>query len=133
MNDNQKSKIEKMRISGMGYTAIAKSLGISKDTVKSYCRRNSLGGVMIAKTEDCVCEMCGNEVKQYPHRKKKRFCSDACRMKWWNTHPEAVNRKSISLLVCERCGKPFRSKNPAQKFCSRSCYNKMRKERGKNG
>ncbi len=40
MTDTQKSTIDEMRKSGLGYKAIAKEMQLSRDTVRSYCIRN---------------------------------------------------------------------------------------------
>ena len=42
MTKDEKSRIAAMRRDGMGYTKIALELGLSENTVKSYCRRNGL-------------------------------------------------------------------------------------------
>jgi endogenous inhibitor of DNA gyrase (YacG/DUF329 family) len=42
------------------------------------------------------CEFCGQSVRQSEHRKRKRFCSDKCRMSWWNRRYAAQH--------CERRG-----------------------------
>ena len=44
MTNEQKIKIKQLRLEGMGYTTVAKTLGLSKETVKSFCRRNGLAG-----------------------------------------------------------------------------------------
>jgi uncharacterized protein YjcR len=46
MTSFQKEQIHRMRSAGMGYAKIAASLGISENTIKSYCRRHNLGGIM---------------------------------------------------------------------------------------
>lgn len=45
MTDAQKENIRYLRGEGLGYRAIAARLGISENTVKSFCRRNDLTGV----------------------------------------------------------------------------------------
>ena len=54
MTDEQKQQIIRLRKKGCGYTAVANKVGISKDTVKSFCRRNGLAGEMAAVQEDSV-------------------------------------------------------------------------------
>ena len=137
MNDTQRMRIEEMRGEGIGYSVIAIETGLSKDSVKAYCRTHNLGGVKdikkvgISASKKCMC--CGKPVVQIPTRKPKKFCSDECRMKWWNSHPEMVKRKNIAHLVCALCGESFESKNPAQIYCSRDCYAKARKKAAGNG
>lgn len=52
---------------------------------------------------------------------KMRFCSDYCCQKWWNSHPEAVDRKAWYTLTCAYCGKEFKSYGN-KKYCSKECY-----------
>ena len=42
MTESQKQQIISFRRQGIGYLKIAQELGISQNTVKSYCRRNNL-------------------------------------------------------------------------------------------
>jgi DNA-binding CsgD family transcriptional regulator len=42
MTDHQKAQIIKLRAAGNGYGKIARTLGISLNTVKSFCRRNDI-------------------------------------------------------------------------------------------
>lgn len=130
MTDYQRQKIKEMREQGIGYSGIACEVGLSKDSVKAYCRNHGLGGVkeQTKISADKKCLYCGKTVRQIPTRKTKKFCSDKCHMKWWNEHPELVKRKNLNSLVCEYCGADFKSKNPLQKFCSCSCYANSRKK-----
>ena len=84
MTDNQKQQIKQYRDQGLSYSEISRMLGISVNSVKTYCKRHALGGAKAfdkkPSTQFC-CEQCGKHVKQNPGRKKKRFCSDSCRMK----------------------------------------------------
>jgi hypothetical protein len=87
-----------LRGKGESYTAIAAAIGASENTVKSYCRRNGLGSDAVAQRKravDKACGYCGEPLHHTPGAKKKRFCSDWYRMKWWAKHPEAVQKKAI--------------------------------------
>lgn len=44
MTNEQKHLIECLRAAGQGYTAVAKAVGLPKETVKSFCRRYSVFG-----------------------------------------------------------------------------------------
>lgn len=119
MTDEQKQQITTMRRDGAGYGKIAVILGISINTVKSFCRRHNL----VTKKTTSVCEQCGKPIEQNPGRKRKRFCCDACRNKWWNTHPELVKRKAVYTFTCPNCGKKLSVYgNSHRKFCSHACY-----------
>jgi endogenous inhibitor of DNA gyrase (YacG/DUF329 family) len=128
-----KEEIIRMRGEGHSYSMIAATLGISENTVKSFCRRNRLGGVAgthADKREGRFCRQCGKVLTASPQSKTKRFCSDKCRMAWWKAHPEAVARKAVYKLVCEHCGEAFESYgNKKRKYCSRACYGKSKKVR----
>lgn len=129
MNTQQKNEIASLRREGYGYTRIAQALGLSKNTVKSYCKRNNLSGEAFKNLRDTrntlssFCLECGKEVKQTADRKKKKFCSDECRRKWWNARPERIKRKAIYTFTCAGCGKEFTAYgNSTRKYCSHSCY-----------
>jgi len=117
MKPLQKRLIGEMRSKGITYAAIAAELGISENTIKSHCRRNK---IEVEKPD--VCPVCSKPLVHLPHKKKKRFCSDKCRMAWWKKNPESVNRKANYDFVCPTCQKPFTSYgNPKRIYCSRKC------------
>ena len=132
MTKEQKIQIKKLRADGYGYTRVAQALGISVNTVKSFCRRNQLTGkatVEKAKTQVStgerkhLCKYCGVPVVQNPGRKEKKFCSDKCRMKWWNNNLDKVKRKAMYEYICPNCGKSFTVYgNSHRKYCSHECY-----------
>ena len=130
MTNTQKQRIAYLRGKGDSYAAIADALGISENTVKSYCRRSNIGiGVKAeqAATVD-ACEGCGHPLEHTPGAKRKRFCSDKCRMMWWKAHPEAVNRKAVYRFACPACGAGFESYgNARRKYCSRACFGAARR------
>lgn len=83
MTGIQKQRIEYLRGKGESYAAIAASLGISENTVKSYCRRNNLGAGYITEQQEVdACDNYGKPLEHTPGAKRKRFCSDKCRMLW---------------------------------------------------
>ena len=119
MTEEQKLKLILLRRNGDGYGQIATALGISINTVKSFCRRHGLA----AEVKGSVCEQCGKAVFQNPGRKRKRFCCDACRNRWWNSHLELVKRKAMYTFTCPGCGKEFSIYgNSHRKFCCHECY-----------
>jgi endogenous inhibitor of DNA gyrase (YacG/DUF329 family) len=119
MTDKQKQQIITLRRNGAGYGTIASQLGVSINTVKSFCRRHSLA----TRTNGAVCEQCGKPIAQNPGRKRKRFCSDSCRNKWWNRHLDLVKRKTVYTFTCTNCGKVFKTYgNSRRKFCCHACY-----------
>jgi hypothetical protein len=126
MKDIQKTQIVNMRACGKSYTSIANALGISVNTVKSYCRRNGLDGIASSASAvgakcHAYCIQCGALLVQTKGAKAKRFCSDKCRTAWWNAHPDKL--KPAREFVCGTCGKTFKSYGKRErKYCSRSCY-----------
>lgn len=109
MTNEQRMIVSALRAQGMGYGAIARKVGISENTVKSFCRRNAQKEdkpVTGADEHQCLC--CGTPVAQNAGRKEKKFCSDKCRNKWWNAHLDKVDRRVIREVTCAGCGKTFR-------------------------
>ena len=104
MNSHEREQIIALRAAGQSYARIADALNLSVHSVKSFCRRNALSSgasssIKHIKTEAplgaTACEQCGCPVQQTPGRKRKRFCSDACRTAWWNAHRTQVRWKTI--------------------------------------
>lgn len=130
MTKQQREKIITMRGEGFSYSKISKALGVSENTVKSFCRRNNLGRSYIEtgfQRDGVFCRQCGTLLTQTAGVKQKKFCSDKCRMAWWNSHPEAVKRKALYTFICPICGREFESYgNIKRKYCSRTCYGKSK-------
>ena len=129
MTDIQRTRIKELRRDGFSYSRIAATLGLSENTVKSFCRRNNLGGFNTeTNTNDGIlCRQCGTPLTQTAGAKQKLFCSDKCRMAWWNAHPEAVSRKAVYNFTCPICGRTFESYgNKHRKYCSRACYGRSK-------
>ena len=128
MNELQKEKIIQLRMSGVSYSKIAGALGISINTIKSFCRRNNLGSNIVVTKMDCdvakvFCKECGKELDLVVGKKPLKFCNAQCRVKWWNAHPEKVNKKAIYSYDCSNCAKPFTAYgNSKRKYCSHTCY-----------
>lgn len=132
MTQEQKLHINKLRADGYGYNRVAQALGISVNTVKSFCRRNQLVGKAAVEipqeqipTSEAkqLCKCCGIPVVQNQGRKEKKFCSDKCRMKWWNNNLDKVKRKAMYDYICPNCGRSFTVYgNSNRKYCSHECY-----------
>ena len=105
MTNEQREKIQELRGHGYGYATIAGAVGLSKDSVKAFCRKNNLGGV-VAETNaridlTCgVCLNCGKQLQQAPGRKKIKFCSAAVQL-------NHVMDCGPSLPVIWNCLKPW--------------------------
>lgn len=70
-------EINRMRTDGMPPSVIAKSLGISVNTIKSHIRRHpDIPNILF-------CRNCGKVIHQIQGRKPKQFCCDSCRSAYW--------------------------------------------------
>jgi hypothetical protein len=124
MTAEQKQIITVLRSQGLGYRSIANATGINIDTIKGHLRRHP-----VEKMVENICPVCGEELVQTPKKRAKKFCSDKCRMAWWNAHPGVVQRKAFYRSVCAQCGQPFDSYgNNHRKYCSRACYHNSRRK-----
>jgi len=128
MTPTQKQQITVMRRDGISYGKIAAILRISENTVKAYCRRNNV--VQSQRSEATEnCPNCSAPLTHTPGAKRKRFCSDKCRLAWWNGHPEAVRRKAFYHFTCATCGVAFDSYgNNHRRYCSRACFVASRRD-----
>ena len=135
MNITQKEKVRQMRGHGTSYSKIARALGLSENTVKSFCKRNGLTG----SSEKIVdsngkgapfCLSCGIPITQIPGYRGRMYCTDRCRISWWNKHPAAPSRKNTRLFTCLACGSQFDGYGKRErKYCSRSCCAKSKAAR----
>ncbi|MGN1381506.1 MAG: recombinase family protein [Eubacterium sp.] len=73
------------------------------------------------------CRWCGKPVTSTPGKRKKMYCDDECRKKWWSKHRTELKGKTVVTKTCPCCGKEFRTfSSKQQKYCSQECYRKMR-------
>lgn len=142
VNTEQKQEVHKMRLEGSSYSKIASALGISENTIKSYCRRNNLNNIMdnLVKSLEPqfvnkiynTCIQCG---KTLTHGKKghpKKFCSDECRRIWWKANDSQIDKKAWYTLNCIECSRTFKSYgNKNRKFCCHACYIQSRFKKAK--
>jgi len=133
----EKQQIQSLRLKGVGYKAISVVLGISRDVVRGYCKRNGLEGdakvvflnVEERKNNNLICSCCSKELKQKDRGRTRRFCSDECRRKWWNQNQDKRNKKEDAIYEyeCPHCGIKFSCYgNKRRKYCSHNCYIKSR-------
>ena len=124
MTNGQKARITALRHDGIGYATIAAMLGISKEAVKSFCRRNALtGNTASSPPPEGLCRNCGAEIVQNPKARKKAFCSPDCRNTWWKAHPHPSAQITAYQHTCTHCGKLFTAYGTApRKYCSHACY-----------
>ena len=138
MTEQQKSTIKTLRQQNFSYNAIANALGLTISTVKSYCQRSGLAGNRkeafksnsdTPKVLPTFCRCCGKSLIQREKIKHRKFCSDECRVTWWNSHQEQVKRRNPRTGKCLCCGKEFTWYGPKpKKFCNHECYIRHRYE-----
>jgi len=118
ITENQKQQIKMLYAHGKDCKEIADILKVSYRQVYYCCTK-----------ENDVCLQCGKPIKQHPHRKKKLFCCDKCRITWWN-HNKSANRSLPShTQVCKSCRQTFHTyKSKHQQYCSRKCYADARRK-----
>ena len=126
---NLKEEIVKLKKSNKSNKEIADLLGIPVGTVKSIYHRYEES---IAIHDRCC--FCGATLKHTPGKKKKKYCNNDCRHKFWKFHRDLLNKKANYLCTCDYCHNSFISYgNGHRKFCSRSCYFKARYGGNSNG
>ena len=66
MTKDQKEQIRKLRDSGYGYATIADALGLTKNQVSAFCRREGLAGIVAdgtgVITDVNCCRCCGKRL-----------------------------------------------------------------------
>ena len=126
MTDQQKKQIKGMRLRGDSHAAIAVALGLSRNTVKSFCLRNlrpEALEVQAAPVKSGVCDQCGMAFVLCPGHRQRRFCSDRCRIVWWNAHRDLLKSNAKVEHTCACCGKHFMGyERQLRKYCSHGCY-----------
>ena len=127
MTKEEKRRVLELCAAGAGYRTISEMTGISKSTVAYFLKNRS-------EEPAQACLQCGAKLEHTPHRKKRKFCSDKCRMLWWNSHQGEVNRQAYYTFTCQECGKEFISYgNDHRKYCSRKCYSDHRRRQKVSG
>lgn len=137
MTEILKQQIYDLRLKGVGYKAIAAVIGISRDSVRGFCKRNGLDGdsLVVAlnmeeqKKQRLICSCCAKPLQKNGRGRPKRFCSNECRRKWWNEHPQERNKNESAIYqyTCTHCGQEFSCYgNRTRKYCSHDCYIKSR-------
>ena len=119
-----KEKVLELRAQGYGYKKIAKELSVSISSIRYLCEQMNKEEQIVQIGE---CKECGDRIISQKGKKKKQFCCDECRMRWWNSHLDLVKRKANYKITCQNCGKEFIVYgNAKRKYCCRECYTKGR-------
>lgn len=137
MTDYEREQIYELRRKGMGYKAIGTAIGLSRDTVRSFCKRNNLDGngevvklnIEVMKDKELLCQNCGQLIKVKAKGRPRKYCSNTCRRAWWNKNQRKAKRNETAVYKynCLHCKKNFSSYgNKKRKYCSHDCYIKDR-------
>lgn len=133
MTERERIQIRKRRSQGQSMEAIASSLGLNRNTVKSYCKREGITPRLDPDQNKSIktspntgyCASCHKPIEHIPKQKPKRFCSDRCRYQWWGEHRKEHSTHKAHEQSCAYCKELFYS--PAKrKYCSHPCYIKAR-------
>ena len=118
MTKEQKTLILYYREQHMTYRQIGEKLGLSPDTVKTFCRRNGAQTGKTAQSAECRCRNCGATVHPLPGRRERLFCSPACRTAYWRKH----NLLGKDPRYCAGCGALLTGGSASRKYCGHACY-----------
>lgn len=118
MTKEQKTLILYYREQHMTYRQIGKKLGLSPDTVKTFCRRNTPQEDRTETSTSSQCRNCGAPVHPLPGRRERLFCSPACRTAYWRKH----NLLGKDPRYCAGCGALLTGGSASRKYCSHACY-----------
>lgn len=113
-----RERMFELRRRGCSFGEVATRLGLSRETVKSACRR---AGIQPETYRGSECAQCGQLIEH--GRSGQRFCSTECRLNWWHQHPERLDRRAIYEYTCAGCEEHFVAYgNAKRKYCSHGCY-----------
>lgn len=118
MTKEQKTLILYYREQHMTYRQIGKKLGLSPDTVKTFCRRKRAQSERTEESVQAQCRNCGAPVHPLPGRRERLFCSPACRTAYWRKH----NLLGGTPRYCAGCGALLTGGSASRKYCGHACY-----------
>ena len=118
MTKEQKTLILYYREQHMTYRQIGEKLGLSPDTVKTFCRRNTPQEDRTEASASSQCRNCGAPVHPLPGRRERLFCCPACRTAYWRKH----NLLGKDPRYCAGCGALLTGGSASRKYCGHACY-----------
>lgn len=136
----EQETVRHLRLNGLECCEISEQTGIPVGQVIVYCLQLGLptsGICRLGFSEEeeewlryrkreptsMRCPVCDRVMEQSQRGRRKKFCSNTCRDKWWNR--EKRRDESGEEITCENCGKKFPVAKAAQqkrRFCCRECY-----------
>ena len=118
MTQEQKILILHYREQHMTYRQIGEKLGLSPDTVKTFCRRKRAQSERTEESVQAQCRNCGAPVHPLPGRRERLFCCPACRTAYWRKH----NLLGKDPRYCAGCGALLTGGSASRKYCGHACY-----------
>lgn len=133
MTEEQALQIRELRSAGSGYKTTAALTGLSRDQVRNYCLKWGIGGyrqVYQANLKDRIdegraCVYCGGRIRKAKTGRPRKFCSEACRRKYWKIHREErkENPDAVYSQECPYCHRIFTVYgNRHRKYCCHEHY-----------
>lgn len=120
-----KNRILELRDLGLTTKEIADELKLSVNTVKSIIRRTNNDEpivVEVPKHKEGTCLYCGSELNIGDSHREKKFCSDKCRMAYWNDHRSELKSTTLIDFTCKHCGKTFKAQRTSKRiYCGKVC------------
>lgn len=127
MTECEVQAVTRLQGYGLDYRAIGEVTGINRETLKTFVRRHPVGTIQPVDT-DGYCRCCGKPISFTAGHRVRLFCDSRCRMGYWNSHRDRVNRKKWQTFTCFRCGAEFKAYGARKrKYCSRGCYHESRR------
>lgn len=116
MDDGQDVTVTEQKF----YTAAAEKEKAEKKKAEKPVREPRWYG-----EDHTVCQYCGKTLFNPRTGRKKRFCDEECRRKWWKENRDKLKLGDDSkyTFVCQNCGKEFFAYGDSKrKYCSQECY-----------
>lgn len=121
MTKAKAEKIIELRKSGLGYQAIAKEIGVSRDSVRSFCKNHNIEPETIARDDkryQGCCPNCHKRLQKQKSGRPRKFCSKECQVAYWNTYGKGAERATEFTAKCKYCGREFSTYvNQNKKYC----------------
>ncbi len=119
MTGQEKNTLIDMRQRGLKLHEMAKITGMKEGTIRSFFSRFGIQNMELNRA--ALCKQCHSPLLAKKYKRVRLFCSDACRIKWWNQHRGEGTHRNQHVYRCRYCQTEFRSYAEA-KYCSRACY-----------
>ena len=138
MTSEQRNRILFLKSKGCSLPEISERVQVSVNTISTDYREENLDEESFLETVDNntdeneteerdKCKFCGVPIFHIEGKRKKKFCSDKCRMSWWYRNRNNDNGESVYCFICEYCGTKFSVYgNKHRKYCSQDCFHKAR-------